>query len=357
MTNAERRTQNAERTSAQAERGPVRRSLGGGGTQNAEGTAPVFALFRVAAGPRLGRGHLRRAEVLARALGRTACVSVRGGGATATSLPVAPTAAAGRTLDAVRPGVLVLDDPHAGHGRAWVSAAARRRVPVVSLHDLGLARVPATLAIDGSVTSPVRGWPAGETLRGLAFAVIGRPRRARPAAVVRRVLVSLGGGSHRALTRAVVAELARRRPELEILVTQAGAWSARADGAGRVTPIVAADGLAPWLARVDVAIVGGGVSLYEAVAAGVPTVAVPVVPAQRPTIRGFAARRLTSEAGSAGPTVRALARRVGERFERLVADADGRRHVGEAGPLAVDGRGAQRVARAIVAVVEAARRG
>lgn len=343
------------------ERRPVRRSPGEGGTSDAappSGSAPVFALFRVAAGPRLGRGHLRRAEVLARALGRSACVSVRGAGGTSMSLPLAATAAAGRTLDDVRPGVLVLDDPHAGHGRAWVSAAARRRVPVVSLHDLGLARVPATLAIDGSVTSPAHGWPAGETLRGLEFAVIGRPRRARPGLIVRRVLVSLGGGSRRGLTSAVVAELSRREPQLEILVTQAGPWATRHGGAARVTRVDASDGLAPWLARVDVAIVGGGLSLYEAVAAGVPTVAVPVVPAQRPTIRGFAARRLTADAGVAGPaTLGALARRVGDRFDRLAADAEGRRHVRQAGPRAVDGRGAQRVARAIVAVVEAARRG
>jgi len=39
-----------------------------------------------------------------------------------------------------------------------------------------------------------------------------------------------------------------------------------------------------------VAVVGGGVSLYEAAALGVPAVGVPVVPAQTPTVRAFARR-------------------------------------------------------------------
>ena len=128
-------------------------------------------------------------------------------------------------------------------------------------------------------------------------------------------------------------------------------------GAGRVRHVTAPTGLAPWLARVDVAIVGGGVSLYEAVAAGVPTVAIPVVAAQRPTIRGFAARRLAVDAGGPGASRRLVARRVVQRFARLVRDVELRRTMHVEGPRAVDGRGAQRVSRVIVALTEAARRG
>ncbi|WP_291990147.1 hypothetical protein [Luteitalea sp.] len=314
----------------------------------------IYALFRVAAGPRLGHGHLRRAEVLARSLRRPSLVSVRGGGAP-TCLRRAPAGAPGTVLDRVRPAVLVLDDPHATSGRAWLAAARRRGVPVVSLHDLGRGRLATTLAIDGSVTSPAAGWPAARTLRGLPFAVIRPPRRARVARVVTTVLISLGGGPRASWARAVAAELIRRRPKLMVFAT--GSADAGADRVAPPTMVAAPDGLAPWLARVDVAIVGGGVSLYEAVAAGVPTVAVPVVPAQRPTIRGFAARRLTVDAGGPSASLRALARRIGDRFERIADDAAGRRHVRQAGPRAVDGRGARRVAREIAAVVEAARRG
>lgn len=317
----------------------------------------TFALFRVAAGPRIGHGHLRRAEALARALGRPARVSIRGAGGAATRLVAVAPASAGATLDTVRPAVLILDDPKASHGRAWVAAAARRRVPVVSLHDLGIARVPSSLAIDGSVVSPARGWTAGRTLRGLSYAVIRPPRRTTRQGAVRRVLVSLGGGPREALSRAVAEEVVRRLPDVDVFVTQLRDPSVAAGARARVRRVVAADGLAAWLAKVDVAIVGGGMTLYEAVAAGVPTVALAVVPAQEPTIRGLARRRLTVAAGGASGTVRDVARRVAASVERLARSAALRDVVRHEGPRVIDGGGARRVARAIVALAEEGRRG
>lgn len=317
----------------------------------------TFALFRVAAGPRIGHGHLRRAEALARALGRSARVSIRGAGGAATQLSVVAPASPGATLDAVRPRVLILDDPHAGHGRAWVSAAARRRVPVASLHDLGIARVASNLAIDGSVVSPSRGWPAGRALRGLDYTVIRRPRRSMRQGAVRQVLVSLGGGPRQALSRAVVEEVVRRLPGVEVFVTQQEHMPLVADVRDRVRPIVARDGLGPWFARVDVAIVGGGVSLYEAVAAGVPSVALAVVAAQVPTIRGFARQQLTVSAGLATGAPRNVARRVAAGVERLARDVARRDVIRHAGPQLVDGLGARRVAEAIVALSEEAHHG
>jgi len=230
-------------------------------------------------------------------------------------------------------------------------------VPVVSLHDLGLGRVASTLAVDGSVASPLRGWLATRTVRGLAYVVIAPPGTGRRGTSLRRVLVSLGGGPRRRLTLAVARELAARHPDLAVLVTQAGS-AAHATGDRRVRYALAPAGLTPWLARVDMAIVGGGMSLYEAVAAGVPTVSLAVVPAQRPTVRAFASRRLTVDGGEVVAPVRPrlVARRVVDRFDRLVKDADLRRWMAQAGPRAIDGRGAGRVARAILAAAEAARR-
>jgi UDP:flavonoid glycosyltransferase YjiC (YdhE family) len=315
----------------------------------------VFALFRVAAGPRLGHGHLRRAEVLAQALGRPACVSIRGAGG-ATRLPAIEPRAAVATLDAVHPSVVVLDDPAAAHGLAWCRAARRRRVPVVSLHDLGIGRVPSTLAIDGSVVSPSRGWSAATVLRGLGHAAIRPPRPNRRRLDVRRALISFGGGPRRALVAAVASELARRWPTMEILTTQPVPAAGRGVLAN-VRLVAAPAGLGEWLPQVDVAVLAGGVSLYEAIAAGVPSVAVAIVPQQRPTIRGFAALGLAVDAGrGVGSTSPSLARRVADRLSCVIEDAAWRARVRREGPRAVDGRGAARVARAIVAVAEAGRR-
>ncbi len=229
-----------------------------------------------------------------------------------------------------------------------MEAARRYAVPVVSLHDLGLARVPSTLAVDGSVSSPALGWPSTAVLRGLPYAVIRQPMLTRRAGPVRRVLVSLGGGPRVALTRAIVREVARRHPEIEIVVTQPGI--AATSGASRVTPATLPNGLAPALARADVAIVGGGVSLYEAIAAGVPAVAVAVVAPQRPTIRAFAAMGLARDGSGRARTQEDVAHRVADRVDETIRDLSWRRHVRRAGPRAIDGRGASRVARAIAAL-------
>ena len=331
---------------------------------------PVFAVFRVAAGPRVGQGHLRRAEALAEALGRPTCVSVRGT-AIETLLRQTP-GAAGVVLSTEAPAVLVLDDPHAGHGEMWCRAAHRRAIPIVSLHDLGIGRVASTLAIDGSLTSPARTWPSVEVLRGPEYAVIRPPRRhvgplaegtvpvdhplrtgssASGASGVRRVLISLGGGPRQMLVDAIVAALIREWPNLEVILPKRGVSPTTARA--RVRHVTALDGLAPWFGRVDAAIVGGGMSLYEAVAAGVPAVALAVVAAQRPTIRGFAARRLTVDAGAVSRDTTGTARRVARAFATLVRDDAWRASVQARGPVVVDGRGAQRVARAIVALAEA----
>jgi hypothetical protein len=328
MRNAERRTPNVERRPS--------------------------VLFRVAAGPRIGHGHLRRAEVLGRTLGWPACVSIRGAAQMPSVLSAVARMGPGATLDLVAPAVLVLDDPHPSHGRRWAAAAARRDVPVVSLHDLGLARVASTLAIDGSVVSPSRGWPAARVLRGLDYAVIAKPVQRRTPGGVRRALVSLGGGPRRLLTHAIVAQLQQRHPDVEFLIVHP-LPDHQQPARPRVRQIVASRGLAPWFARVDAAIVGGGVSLYEAVAAGVPAIAVPVVPAQRPTIRGFAARGLALDGAAPSTSAEAIAQHVADRFDALVADARWRRVIRSEGPRAIDGLGARRVATAIAAVSKVVR--
>ena len=183
------------------------------------------------------------------------------------------------------------------------------------------------------------------------------PSGATRRGAVRRVLVSLGGGPREALSRAVADEVMRRLPDVEVLVTQLQALPTAAGTRARVRRVSAPDGLAPWLARVDVAIVGGGVSLYEAVAAGVPTVAVAVVPAQLPTIRGFARHHLTVSAGLPTGGAHVVARRVAARVERIARSSSLREFVRDDGPRLVDGLGARRVAQAIVAVSKEARRG
>lgn len=319
----------------------------------------AVALFRVAAGARLGHGHLRRAEALAPHLRAQVLVSMRGSGAP-TVLDQVPAASAAATLDALAPQLLVLDEPHAGHAGRWCLAATRRGIPVVSLHDLGLARVPSALAIDGSIGSPARGWPATDILRGPAYAVI-RPAPRRRGAVrthARRVLVSLGGGPRLGLAMRLARELCRRHPALDVLVPSSVGHSAEPALLDRVRPLTVASGLGAVLADVDLALLGGGVSLYEAAAAGVPTVALAVVPAQRPTIRGLVRAGVARAAGSLdGTRGAAWTRRVVDVVSQSLHDVAWRREAARRGPQLIDGRGAARVAQAIGDLLERDGRG
>src|SRR5262245_49304943 len=126
---------------------------------DAKTASTVRVMFRLAAGSRLGFGHLVRGRALARALGVDRVdVSIRGGSA-ARQLArrfgmELHEGAAADTLQRVEPDVLVIDDPSRAAAERWCRVARAQHVPVVSIHDLGLAFCGADLAIDGSIVPP-----------------------------------------------------------------------------------------------------------------------------------------------------------------------------------------------------------
>jgi spore coat polysaccharide biosynthesis predicted glycosyltransferase SpsG len=113
--------------------------------------------------------------------------------------------------------------------------------------------------------------------------------------------------------------------------------------------------LVPFLQRAEVAVVAGGVTLYEANALGLATVSVAVAPAQRRTIAGVAAAGATIDSGlllSSSPRTRLI---QAQRIASLVADVVGRpglgRSLGRSGRQLVDGRGLHRVVKALHGLV------
>jgi spore coat polysaccharide biosynthesis predicted glycosyltransferase SpsG len=98
-----------------------------------------------------------------------------------------------------------------------------------------------------------------------------------------------------------------------------------------------------------VAILAGGVTLYEACAIGVPAIAVALSRHQHLTVRGIARAGAAIEAGGAyGRYVVAgfsrPAAKIARLTERLLDDAAARRRIRAAGRRLVDGNGAFRVA-------------
>ena len=316
--------------------------------------APVSVLFRAVAGPRRGFGHLVRCTSLARALHVPPRLSLRGGdraqqAARALGCELVP-GGPRRAMAASACRLLVVDDPVASDARRWIHAAQRGGRPVASVHDLGIGCLDADLVIDGSVVRArsLDACAAG-LLSGPDFAVLDpgllawRARRVSPTGVA-RVLIALGGGPHATLAAEIAEALTDADADIQVRI--AGGFVSGGRDQLRVLPRVCwlgrTNGLAQELARADVAVVGGGVTLYEACALGTAAVAVPVVDAQRATIAGFVSQGAASGIVEGPVDPATVARLVIE----LVQDAARRSTLRQQASRLVDGLGAMRAAAA-----------
>jgi spore coat polysaccharide biosynthesis predicted glycosyltransferase SpsG len=318
--------------------------------------AELRVLFRAAAGPRRGYGHLVRCRSLARALGVRPLLSIRGPEhSTDIALSFACDVVRGpapRLLRSLAPDVLIVDDPDATAAARWINEARRAGVVVASIHDLGIGCLDADLVIDGSVIQPLTSY-SRRTLRraarGPSFAIVD-PSLKRAARSVRRrrgVVVSLGGGPRADIAWSIATEIARRAPSVAVRVIGGFVSAGPPRGAAHHRPpnviwVGPSTNLARELGSARVAVVGGGVSLYEACALGTPAVGVPVVPAQRATVAGFVAR-----GAALGEARSALAERVADDALKLLRHERLRKFIARAARRLVDGRGAIRAAELI----------
>lgn len=312
---------------------------------------PPFVLFVAAAGPDLGFGHLMRAGVLADALGSRRELALRGASAaTATAVRFGWTVHRGaRLVDSLLPDLIVIDDPSSAHRERWVRMARAARIPVAVVADGDAHGLDADLIIDGGFVA--RPDARRYRLAGPGWVILPRSiatRRARPLRRhARRVLIALGGGAHvRRLGAAIAGELARATPGLRIDLAAGFVAAPPRRLPDGCRWLQASDGLADALATTTVAVVNGGVTLYEACALGTPTVAVAVVPAQRPAIDAAVGLGAVRTAGRTTPA--AVARAV-----QLLLDNPNLAAVhAAAAARAVDAGGTERVAARLQHLVD-----
>jgi spore coat polysaccharide biosynthesis predicted glycosyltransferase SpsG len=317
------------------------------------GARPRRCVVRVAAGPRVGYGHLMRARALAQHLAMQVSLSVRGGTAAAraaTSLGLQLTT---DPAPLERADLLVVDDPSLRHGRPWIARAKRAGVPSVSVHDCVPAH-DADLVICGSIgVDEIQA--AGTVLNGPQFYLLDRRIRtalrnrwSRTSARPLRVLVALGGGHHvRRIARQLVPAIRRYSSDVSISVA-AGFSRGRRPTLRGARWLSARTGLTQALVDCDVAIVAGGVTLYEACALGTPAVAMAVVPSQRRAILEFAVRGALIDAGLASDMA---IDRAARGVARLLGDERRRRMTATRARQLVDGLGARRAAEQIQAML------
>jgi UDP-2,4-diacetamido-2,4,6-trideoxy-beta-L-altropyranose hydrolase len=311
--------------------------------------AEIRVVFRAAAGPRRGFGHMVRCLSLARALGVRPLMSVRGGArvreaALALGADVLEDDGP-RALAGLRPDVVVIDDPVASDALRWMVAARRVGALVVTVHDLGLGARGADLVIDGSITHNAPRSSGRRALTGAKFAVLD-PRIAetrRPAAVSHRVLIALGGGPHADLAEGIAAAIVASDAHADVRI--AGGFLSPPRPVHPRIRWVRPRGLASQLAKAKIAIVGGGVSLYEAAAMGVPAVGVPVVKSQVPTVLAFERRGAALGVKFAAPVQTTATKALA-----LLNDREQLSELSRRSRALVDGRGAFRAAAAVVAL-------
>jgi hypothetical protein len=318
-------------------------------------TPAMTVVFRVAAGPRLGYGHLVRATVLGQAMGVPVVVSLRGGIAAKRVAQsrggVVVDGSPRSVLARLRPDLVVIDDPSGDAAAAWCRAARAAEVPVASVHDIGIGYCCADLTIDGSVTRPGGGL-AGTALLGPRYAIVA-PRAPGGHRSPQTVLVALGGGPRRAVALTIALAIRRRCPDAAVRIAagHASASASARESVDGITWLGPQRGLGDELAHATLAVVGGGVTLYEACREATPAVAVAVVAAQRPTIRAF----VRAGAALAGGSIASLSQ-APALVAALLNDSARQRRVSRHARRLIDGHGASRVATALVKLVHRSNR-
>lgn len=316
-------------------------------------------LVRVASDPRHGAGHVKRGAALAAALAVEApVVMVFDGepGRWSESLRidgVELTAAGGEGDGPWRGAVLDGYDLPAG----GVADLARRARPLVVFDDLLAPPPEADLVVNAAIGLEGNHFDGVPACLGPAYACLDASYQAptvRPVAAVERVVVTLGMADPDDATGLVLDAFALLRadgiaPLLTVVMGSAAphldAVRARVTAsAGQAELRTDVTDMAELLAGADLVIGAGGVSLFERLALGVPSVTLLIAENQRRFVDGAVARGVTVSGRDARRTD-AVA--LSTTIRGVIGDRARRQRLRDAGRALVDGRGAWRVAQVL----------
>ncbi len=336
-------------------------------------------VFRVAAGPKIGFGHLVRTMVLAEALrnhGTAAHFYIPGAGdgvlsrldenrfMACVSTDVLPK----KWLSETRADAVVYDLVHtdwqAERGRlfAEMTDVCKTSVPIVFFDGYGAQSyrcqadaplvdflVAPYVGETGSCPTHARGVLAGPRYFPLAqnYQDIGRRGTQN---MVARILVTCGGADpYMAAPKILKALLSMSESDVEIDVVvgalfsnenrqQIEALAARARG--RVHPVYAPHSLAVQMQNADLCVTANGLTKYELAAMGVPTIAVSLSPAHHQANLAFAESGSLKVLGILNDLDGAT---IADAVSKMLEDVDGRTRMSHAGISLVDGQGADRI--------------
>lgn len=334
--------------------------------------AVVSAVIRVAGGPAIGFGHVRRSWTLAQQL-QEAGVRVR----FVTASPAATDVLCAAGFDArdedgpgdvrvtmeelttmVPPRVCVVDDPTLSSSLLRRLAAA---VPTACVDDTAERDVPVDLVVNGSAEAELLAY-RGEThtryLLGPDYLLLRpvfamAPPRATAAAVTRVALLTGGGTSESTgLLLEIIAD-ALPTATIDVVVGPFGMVPAVASRLGdRGHVHLAPPDVIPVMVRADLAVTAGGQTAYELAATGTPALGVRLAENQRLNLRGLERAGCLRDLGS--PDASGFPACLFAALRDLAADPAMRTRMAAAGRRLVDGRGVTRVADALCALARVA---
>lgn len=317
-------------------------------------------LFRCDAGrvAEIGTGHARRAALVAselqRAVGGTSRFLMRdlpGGpelvrrqGLDVDLLRPGETEAQAlrRVLGEFRPHIVVFDNLDTSADA--IAACREAGVVVVTLDDRGAGLKEADIVINAIREVPTE--DPGALLQGPDYIVLPAfdpPPLAPPRAGPLTAFLSFGGYDHHRILQ-LALEAVARVPAIGKVILVGAAAPAERPGAFEIEAHVETSEFPALLASADVAIVAGGLTMFEAMRSGVPAIVVAQYPHQEETAARYEARGAVLNLGQPGPDVEA---RLARALERLAADPAGRGAMAEQGRRLVDGKGLRRVAEAV----------
>ncbi len=337
--------------------------------------ARLMIAFRTTASKRIGFGHLRRCLTLAGELrarvgtasqirfwidgdaSALAVVEIRGFEAQLVVGPE-PTTTAG-LIRATKIETVIADsyDIQSEAFSAWRPLLRG----LVALDDLGDRFLDVDVVVNGSPHAARLRYRtgSGSTLfLGPQFALLTSSYRTLPLhsaqSEVSRVLVTLGGADPRGSTAKIVEAVRRALPavHLDVVVGPLFGPMPDLDQAAKQDPVRLRvhrelDDLSALMAEADLAVSGGGQTLYELAASGVPTVAICLADNQKDNIAALSMISLLSvgslEAASANSFLP-----VEQVCRRLATDQTLRANMSHTGQALIDGGGAERIADMIL---------
>jgi spore coat polysaccharide biosynthesis predicted glycosyltransferase SpsG len=259
------------------------------------------------------------------------------------------------------PAAVLVDTRQVCGTREFVEQARRREIPVVSIHDLGLSPIPSDVVIDGSIAPDCSGFsPTAHFYTGTAYLVLDRSYAALPAdrkearETIQCVVVNLGGGDSRRYFDRILRGLQLWGRNLEVIGAPGFSCWGQDEFASRdwlpvhFRWIRGDEHLEQVVFGADLAVTAGGLSLYEALGAGTPALALSYDELQQTTVSSVARVNACVDLGR-GDVLRPA--QLPRALTLLEQDISGRQALSTRGRRIVDGRGLERVCQIVRDVI------